>query len=275
MSPVTRASSSPARRSSSLPPTRRMTARSKPPPSRSAATASRRPCECGEPRAAMSCACRPVVTARRHFFRRNNMGRTTRRLLAGAGLVAVLAVSSALAQQPQTVRLRGPIAAVDGSTLTVKAGEAGDVKVKLTDNAAVYGVVKASLADIKPGAFIGVGATPQADGSQRAIQVVIFAEVQRGTGEGHRPWDRPNTTMTNATVDTTVAGVDGQAVTVKYKDGEKKIIVGPDAVIRAYVVGSRDELKPGANINIIAATKKPDGTFEAARVNVGRDGIVP
>ena len=199
------------------------------------------------------------------------MGRTTQRLLAGAALVAGLAVSSALAQQPQTVRLRGPIEAVDGSTLTVKAGEAGDVKVKLTDNAAVYGVVKASLADIKPGAFIGVGATPQADGSQRAIQVVIFAEVQRGTGEGHRPWDRPNTTMTNATV----AGVDGQAVTVKYKDGEKKIIVGPDAVIRAYVVGSRDELKPGANINIIAATKKPDGTFEAARVNVGRDGIVP
>ena len=92
------------------------------------------------------------------------MGRTTRRLLAGVALVAGLAVSSALAQQPQTVRLRGPIEAVDGSTLTVKAGEAGDVKVKLTDNAAVYGVVKASLADIKPGAFIGVGATPQADG---------------------------------------------------------------------------------------------------------------
>jgi Domain of unknown function (DUF5666) len=203
------------------------------------------------------------------------MGRTTRRLLAGAALVAGLAISSTLAQQPQTVRLRGPIEAVEGSTLTVKAGEAGDVKVKLTDNAAVYGVVKASLADIKPGDFIGVGATPQADGSQRAIQIMIFAEVQRGTGEGHRPWDRPNTTMTNATVDTTVAGVDGQVVMVKYKDGEKKIVVGPDAVIRAYVVGSKDELKPGANINIIAATKKPDGTFEAARVNVGREGLVP
>src|SRR5207247_7115539 len=149
----------------------------------------------------------------------------------------------------QRSRLRGPIKAGDGPPLTVKAGEAGDVKVKLTDNAAVYGVVKATLADIKPGAFIGVGATPQADGSQRAIQVMIFAEQQRGTGEGHRPWDRPNTTMTNATVDTTVAGVDGQVVMVKYKDGEKKIIVGPDAVIRAYVVGSKDELKPGANIN--------------------------
>jgi hypothetical protein len=193
--------------------------------------------------------------------------------LAGVTVAAVLAASAALAQQ--TVRIRGPIEAVDGSTLTVKAGEAGDVKVKLADNAAVFGVVKAGLTDIKPGTFIGVGAMPQADGSQRAIQITIFAETLRGTGEGHRPWDRPNTTMTNATVDTTVAGVDGQVVTVKYKDGEKKIIVGSDAVIRAYVAGSRDELKPGANISIVNAMKKPDGTFEAARVTVGRDGIVP
>jgi Domain of unknown function (DUF5666) len=203
------------------------------------------------------------------------MSRMTRAVLAGAALAAALAASSALAQQQQTVRLRGPIEAVDGSALTVNAGEAGNVTVKLTENAAVYGVVKATLADIKPGAFIGVGAAPQADGSQRAIQVTIFAEPLRGTGEGHRPWDRPNTTMTNATVDTTVAGVDGQVVVVKYKDGEKKLIVGPDAVIRAYVVGSRDELKPGVKIAITAATKKPDGTFEATRINVGRDGIVP
>jgi opacity protein-like surface antigen len=199
----------------------------------------------------------------------------TQRVLAGAALAAVLAASSAFAQQQQTIRIRGPIQAVDGSTLTVKAGEAGDLKVKLADNAAVFGVVKASLADIKPGAFIGVGATPQADGSQRAIQIMIFADVQRGTGEGHRPWDRPNTTMTNATVDQTVAGVDGQVVTVKYKDGEKKIIVPPEAVIRAYMVGSKDELKPGANIMIVRATKQPDGTFGADRVNVGRDGIEP
>ncbi len=194
-------------------------------------------------------------------------------ILAGAALVAALTVSPTVAQQ--TMRIRGPIQTVDGSTLTVKAGEAGDVKVKLTENAAVYGVVKAGLADIKPGAFIGVGAMPQADGSQRAIQITIFAEPQRGTGEGHRPWDRPNSTMTNATVDTTVAGIDGQIILVKYRDGEKKIVVGPDAVIRSYVVGARDELEPGANINIVSAIKKPDGTFEAARVNVGREGVVP
>ena len=191
-----------------------------------------------------------------------------------AAAVAMAFAASASAQQ-QTMRIRGPIATVNGSLIIVKAGEAGELKVKLADNVAVFGVVKANLSDIKPGDFIGVGATPQADGSQRAIQVMIFAEVQRGTGEGHRPWDRPNSTMTNATVATTVAGVDGQVITVRYKDGEKRIIVPPEAVIRSYLVGSKDELKPGANIMIVNATKNPDGTFGAARVNVGRDGVVP
>jgi len=200
-----------------------------------------------------------------------------RRAFAGAffGLVFTLGLSAASAQQPPTVRIRGPIVAVDGAVLTVNAGEAGNVKVKLRDNVKVFGVVKAALSDIKAGDFIGVGATPQADGSQRAIQIMIFAEEQRGTGEGHRPWDRPNTTMTNATVDTKVSSVDGQVLMVKYKDGEKKIIVGSDAVIRRYVVGSKDELKPGANINIVRAMKQADGSFEADRVNVGRDGIAP
>src|SRR5205823_8809664 len=193
----------------------------------------------------------------------------TPRVLAAGAVIAALATASALAQQPQTARVRGPIEAVDGSTLTVKAGEAGNVTVKLADNAAVYGVVKATLADIKPGAFIGVGATPQADGSQRAIQVMIFAEPQRGTGEGHRPWDRPNTTMTNATVDTTVAGVDGQVIMVKYKDGEKKIVIGSDAIILVNSVGDKGEIKAGANVAFPAVTKKADGTLQANRVNVG------
>jgi hypothetical protein len=116
---------------------------------------------------------------------------------------------------------------------------------------------------------------PQPDGSQKAIRVMIFSEVQRGTGEGHRPWVQPGSTMTNATVDTTVAGVDGQVLTVKYKGGEKKIVIPPDLAIQMYVVGDKAELKPGANILIVSASKKPDGTLEAARVNVGRDGVVP
>jgi hypothetical protein len=197
------------------------------------------------------------------------------RILISAMCVAALAASLAWAQQVQTVRLRGTIARVDGSTLLVKTDEAGDVTVQLPDNVAVFGIVKATLEDVQPGAFIGVGAMPQPDGSQKAIQVMIFSESQRGTGEGHRPWDRPGTTMTNATVETTVASVDGQVVTVKYKDGEQKILIPPEAIIRAYVAGSRDEIKPGAHIAISRARKKPDGTYEADRVNVGRDGLVP
>ena len=185
-----------------------------------------------------------------------------------------MAVFAAHAQQ-QTQRIVGAIEGVDGSTLVVKMRAGGEAKVTMTDNVLVFGIIKATLADIKPGSYIGVGAMPQPDGSQKAIAVTIFAEVQRGTGEGHRPWDRPNATMTNATVDTAVAGVDGQVVMVKYKDGEKKIIVGPDAVIRAYMAGNKSELKPGANILITQAVKKPDGTFETNRVNVGRDGLVP
>jgi hypothetical protein len=199
---------------------------------------------------------------------------TMMRIMSGAVIAASLLVPSAWAQQ-QTVRVVGTIEGVDGRTLVVKSRDGAETRVNVTDNVAVFGVVNASLADVKPGAYIGVGAMPQPDGSQRAIQLMIFADVQRGTGEGHRPWNRPNTTMTNATVDTTVAGVDGQVVTVKYKDGEKKIIVPPEATIRAYVVGSRDELKPGANILIVNAVKKPDGTLEASRVNVGREGVVP
>jgi hypothetical protein len=195
------------------------------------------------------------------------------RRTATFALVAAVAATAALAQAPQ--RVRGTIESVDGPTLVIKQGEGPDATVKLTDNAQVFGVVAAMLADVKTGAFIAVGAMPQPDGSQKAIQVMIFAESQRGTGEGFRPWDRPGTTMTNATVDTTVASVDGQVVTVKYKDGEKKIIIGPDAVIRAYVPGDKSELKPGAHIAIARADKMPDGTLQTARINVGRGGIVP
>jgi hypothetical protein len=195
-----------------------------------------------------------------------------RTTIATVSVVAALAATAAWAQQ--TVRVSGTSTAVDGTVLTVKARDGAEQRIRLKDNIGVFGVVKATLADIKPGAFIGVGAMPQPDGSQRAIRVTIFAETQRGTGEGHRPWDRPNTTMTNATVDQMVKSVDGEALTVKYKGGEKKIVVPPDATILAYVVSDRTELKPGANIRIIRAVKQADGTLEADRVNVGR-GVMP
>jgi hypothetical protein len=198
------------------------------------------------------------------------------RTLAGSAFALAIAVTSVFAQQPQTVRVTGAIAAVDGPTLVIKPREGSDVKVNVADKLAIYGVVKATLADLKPGAYLSIGAMPQPDGSQKAVQVTVFADADRGFNQGHRPWTpRPGGTMTNATVDTTVAGVDGQMLTVKYKDGEKKVIVPPEAVIRRYVVGEKSELKPGASVLITAATKKPDGTLETGRVYVGRDGIVP
>ena len=197
------------------------------------------------------------------------------RILAGAAIAAALVVTSVQAQQ-KTVRVVGTIVGVDGPTIVVKPrGKGDEQRVTLTDKVGVFGVIPATIADIKPGAFIGVGAMPQADGSQKAIRVMIFAEVQRGTGEGHRPWSRPGSTMTNATVDTTVAGVEGQVLRVTYKGGEQRILIGPDATINAYVVGDRGELKPGANIAINAATVKPDGSLEASRVNVGRGDVIP
>jgi hypothetical protein len=192
--------------------------------------------------------------------------------LVTATLIAASIAGAAGAQQ--TVRVAGTIAAVDGAMLTVKGRDGAEQKVRLTDNARVFGVVKATLADVKPGSFIGVGAMPQPDGSQKAIRVTVFAESQRGTGEGHRPWDRPGSTMTNATVDQTVKSVDGQVLMVKYRGGEKKIVVPPEAAILAYVASDRSELKPGAQIRIVRAIKQADGTLSADRVNVGR-GVTP
>jgi hypothetical protein len=197
------------------------------------------------------------------------------RLLASLTVISVLG-SAAWAQQPPPVRIRGTIEAVDGPVLAVKSREGSDMKVRVADNAAVFGVAKTALSEIKPGSYIGVSAMPEPDGTQKAFAVHIFPENQRGAAEGFRPWDaRPNSTMTNATVAETVAGTDGQNILVKYKDGEKKVVVPPDTPIVTFVVGDKSELKPGAKIIVFAATKKEDGTLEANRVNVGRDGIMP
>ena len=193
-----------------------------------------------------------------------------------ATIIVVAAASGAFAQQPAAVRVVGAVESFDGNVLSVKSEKLGEVKINLTADATVFGVTEATVADIKPGAYIGVGATPQPDGSLRAVQVTVLAELQRGLSEGHRPWDaRPNSTMTNGTVDQTVASVDGRVVIVKYKDGEKKIIVPPDARILAYQAGDKSELKPGAHIAIVRAIKKPDGSLETNRVNVGRGEVVP
>jgi len=201
----------------------------------------------------------------------------TRFVLGAAGFALVLTTGASLAQQPQQVRVRGTIEAVDGPMLTVLSRDhAMTYKVKVADNASLRGIVKASLSDIKENSFIGVTGMPQPDGSQKAIEIHIFPEAMRGTGEGHRPWDLvPNSTMTNAAVAQRVKGVQGDEITLKYKDGEKKILVVPQTVIVTYVPGDKGELKPGAKIFIAGAQKKDDGTLEAAAISVGRDGMAP
>ena len=199
-----------------------------------------------------------------------------RSLVASLAVVSVLA-SSALAQQsPTPTRIRGTIESIDGKTLSIKTREGNDVKVNITDDLAVIGIAKSSLSEIKQGSYIGVSAMPQPDGSQKAIAIHIFMESQRGAAEGFRPWDlRPNSTMTNATVAQTVASVDGQVIEVKYKDGEKKVVVPPDAAIVAFAAGDKAEVKPGAKIIIFGAVQQDDGSLETNRIGVGRDGIAP
>jgi hypothetical protein len=206
------------------------------------------------------------------LFREVNMTMIAR--LFAAAVIATVTASATSAQQPQTVRLRGTIEGVDGQMLIVKAPDGAELKIALADTLQVFRVAKGSFADIKPGAFIGVGAMPQPDGSQRAIRITIFPEALRGVGEGFRPWDQPNSTMTNGAVDT-VAGVQGNELLVKYKGGEKKIVVPPDATILAYGPADKSDLKPGVAIAINNAAKQPDGSFQASRLNVGRSGLVP
>jgi hypothetical protein len=211
----------------------------------------------------------------------NSIPRASRLLAASFAAVTILAASattSVMAQQAPTppMRIRGTIEAVDGNLLSIKTREGSDVKVKMTDNVAVFAVVKTELSQVKEGSYIGVSAMAQPDGTQKAFAVHIFPENQRGAAEGFRPWDaRANSTMTNATVAETVKGTDGQNILVKYKDGEKKVVVPPDTPIVTFVASDKSEIKPGAKLIIFGAAKKDDGTLEANRVNVGRDGITP
>jgi hypothetical protein len=191
--------------------------------------------------------------------------------LAGVSAVALLlAASFAAAQAPDTVRVRATIESVDGQMVTAKSRDGAELKIHLADNAPVNEVVKESLSDIKPNSYVAVTAMPQPDGSQKATAVIIFPEAMRGLGDGHRPWDFvSNSTMTNATVDTSVANVDGQKLTVKSKDGENTVLITPTTEIATYAKKSLADLKPGQKIFIAATKKNPDGTLDAANISFG------
>jgi hypothetical protein len=197
------------------------------------------------------------------------------RLLFAAAVLAASTVYAAAQKSPTPTRVRGTIESVDGDVLNVKSRSGEDVKLHMTGNVLILGITKIALADVKVGSFIGTTTVPGPDGAPKAVEVHVFPENMRGTGEGSYAWDsRPNSTMTNATVADSVAGVDGQTINVKYKDGEKKVVITQDTPIVTYVPGDKSELKPGAKI--IAFVKQlPDGSFETPRISVGRDGLTP
>ena len=199
-----------------------------------------------------------------------------------ASLVASLTLSSALAQrQQQGERLSGTIDRMLGNLIFATGRDGGTVTIKLADNATITTVLKATVADIKPGDYIGSGAVPQADGSQKAVEVHIFARPQADGGHHYDGWyGAPNGTMTNGFVQPIVvaaARTEGgdQSFVVKYPEGEKTIIVPATAHIARYVVGSKDDVKPGAPFRIQTAAKQPDGTYTATSISVGKDGGRP
>lgn len=195
-------------------------------------------------------------------------------LRALAAAAVVFAVSAASAQQPG--RIRGEITKADGDMLALKMRDGTMLNVKVDEKARVSALVKASMADIKNDTFIGVAGMPQSDGSIEAFSVHIFLPAQRGVvADRHGPWDaKPGSTMTNAYVENIVTGKDGETVMVKYKDGEKKIMITPQTAITAVAPGNKDELKAGTHIIIMASEKQPDGSAIAKALYVGR-GLTP
>jgi hypothetical protein len=197
-------------------------------------------------------------------------------LMAAMGLGLVVGATAAVAQTNPTVRLRGTIENVDGNVLSIKSREGQNVTLKLDDNYSASVVIKASLADIKPNSFIGTAAMPIPDGTLKAIEVHIFPEAMRGTGEGFRDFDlQPKSTMTNATVTGIVESADGRVLTLTYKGGEKKVVVPANAPIVTYEPGKKEDVKRGIGIIVVAAEKLPDGTFRANRITIGRNGVNP
>ena len=199
-------------------------------------------------------------------------------LIASAMLAATVALAAvpAGADSSPPVHLRGEIDAVTGSSFALTPFGGQQTEVDWSKSTRFASLKAAQLSDIKPGMFVGATGQTQPDGSQKAIEVHIFPESMRGTGEGHYDWDlKPKSKMTNGNVEQTVAGVDGPMLSVKYTDGEKKLLVTPETVVVTYVMGSRDEIKPGTRIFVAAAKKQPDGTLQTPRITYGRNGAGP
>ena len=208
-------------------------------------------------------------------MRRHAFGRSASLLLAaGFMLASVTAMAQPASPQGQPTRLRGTVQALDGQTLTVLSNAKQTVKVMLPEDLKVLGMERRPLASIKDGDFIGVTASKWKDGRLHATEVHIFPESMRGAGEGHYPWDFPETTMTNATVTGVMAGGDGRTVKLNYKDGQTAIDIAPDTPIVTFVPGDRSLLKRGAAV-FVMGTKKDDGTIDAFSVTAEKNGVKP
>lgn len=190
-------------------------------------------------------------------------------------MVAATSVFALAQKAPVPTRVRGAIESIDGDMITVKSRGGEHYKLHMTADMRVVDIVKASLSDVKVGSFIGATTVPGPDGAPKAVEVHIFPEAMRGTGEGSRPYDlKPNSSMTNATVAEDMVANDGHTLMVKYKGGEKKVDVSPDTPVVTFMPGQKSDLKAGAQV--IAFMKQlPDGSFETNRVSVGRDGLTP
>lgn len=203
------------------------------------------------------------------------------RFLTVAALATVLAAPAALAQRPQTQRIGGTIERIEGNTIYGKSADGNAITIKLSDKAAITAVTKATFADIKPGDYVGTGAVPQPDGSQKAVELRIFPKAQEDGGHFSEGWfGAPNGTMTNGfaqpvTVTTAAAGGGDPSIMVKYPQGEQRISIPANAVVVRNAFGDKDDLKTGAAFRIQAALKQPDGTYTAAAIAVGRDGARP
>ena len=203
--------------------------------------------------------------------------------MAGKFLYALAASSLALvsfalpASAQDTVRVRGTVERIDGPVYVVKTRDGSEVKLTTAaDNPLFVAIVPAKMSDIKPGMYVGSAGMMQEDGTQKAIEVHIFPESMRGTGDGHYDWDLlPKSKMTNGSVEQAVTGVDGPRLSVKYKDGEKKLVVTPQTVVVTYEIGKREEIQPGTKIFVSAAKKLADGTLQTPRITYGRNGDGP
>jgi hypothetical protein len=205
--------------------------------------------------------------------------RITSQVFIVTTLIAAFALGSASAQA-QNVRVRGTIEKLDGNALTVKSRDGAELKLVLKDNVRIAGVVKASLADVKPDNNVAITSMPRADGTLEAFELRI-APAGQPFNSFHSDWDlMPRSQMTNGALQTSIAGVDGQMLTVKYKvagkpDEEKKLVVTPKTIIATTVPGTKEDLKAGLKVFVAGAPRLPDGSLDVAAIQVEKEIAPP